>query len=125
MASLALALLTAARALAPAPSGRGTHVALGLPPCGFLRWFGLPCPTCGLTTSFAELARFELARSLRAHPLGFPLFALTVLAVPIALRTALRGQPLALVRAGAPRWAALLVLTLLATWLARLVALAS
>ncbi len=126
VASAAAAVLGIARLLAPAPGGLGTHVALGLPPCGFLRWSGLPCPTCGLTTSFAELAHLELARSLRAHPLGWPLFALTVLSVPLGVCGALHPERLtaALARVRPERWALMFALALLTTWIARLIALA-
>lgn len=38
-------------------------------PCPFKFFFGLPCPTCGTTRSFAALASFDLARCLRFNPL--------------------------------------------------------
>lgn len=75
--------LLAARCLSPSASGVGTHVQLGLPPCGFLRLFQLPCPACGLTTSFAHLVRGDLGSSLQVHPLGLPL---ALLLVAVALR---------------------------------------
>jgi hypothetical protein len=122
LALLAAAVLLTARLLAPRAEGVGTHLALGLPPCGFLLWFELPCPTCGLTTAFAHLARFELLRSLRAQPLGLPLFAATLLTVPLALRAALSGASAASLveRFQLDRWALGLVAALLLTWLARL-----
>ena len=103
----------------------GSHVALGLPPCGFLLWFELPCPTCGLTTAFAHLARLQLTASLRAHPLGVPLFAAAVGAVPLGLRGALRGDRLSdfVERYQLDRVALGLVIALLATWGARVAAL--
>lgn len=126
---LALALsgtsvLILARALEPDPRGFGTHLALGLPPCGFLAWLGVACPTCGLTTAFAQLARFELMASLRAHPLGVPLFGLTFAGSLFALRGALRAEPLgaALARLRGERWLLVLALALLVSWVARLVA---
>lgn len=121
----ALAVLIASRLIAPSPSGVGSHVALGLPPCGFLLWFELPCPTCGLTTAFAHLARFQLAASLHAHPLGLPLFVATVAAVPLGLRGALRGDALSVFvdRFQLDRWALGFVIALLATWSARVAAL--
>jgi len=122
LALLALSLLVTSRILTPHPRGLGTHVALGLPPCGFLLAFGLPCPTCGLTTAFAQLARFELLASVRTHPLGLPLFALTLVSLPLALRNLMRAESpaSALVRMRAERWALLLGVALLVTWCTRL-----
>jgi len=51
-----LAMLAVAVWLAPKPAGYGTHRELGLPPCGFLAQTGYPCPSCGMTTSFADMA---------------------------------------------------------------------
>jgi hypothetical protein len=122
---LALAVLVCARLLTPSATGVGTHVALGLPPCGFLAWFGLPCPACGLTTSFAHVARLELAAALHAHPLGLPLFVVAAALVPAGLRWSARGEaPLEVIdRLRADRWALVLVAALLGSWLARLFAL--
>jgi hypothetical protein len=119
----ATAVLVVARLLAPLPGGVGTHRALGLPPCGFLVWSGLPCPSCGLTTAFAHLAHFELAPALRAHPLGLPLFVLTTVLVPLAVRAVARGDALlpAIERFAADRIALGLTLALLFSWLARLI----
>ena len=49
---LALAPLVIAAALSPSNAGHGTHRQLGLPACGWQTNMGLPCPTCGMTTSF-------------------------------------------------------------------------
>jgi hypothetical protein len=43
-----IALLATARWLTPDARGLGTHEQLGLPPCGFYLWYGLPCPSCGM-----------------------------------------------------------------------------
>src|SRR5262245_22992061 len=44
-----------------------THRQLGLPPCTFMEVTGVPCPSCGMTTSFALLIRGDVANSLRAN----------------------------------------------------------
>jgi hypothetical protein len=52
-----------------------THTQLGLPQCNMVTLTGYPCPTCGMTTSFALLVRGDVRGSLRANWVG------TVLAV--------------------------------------------
>ncbi|MBX7106100.1 MAG: DUF2752 domain-containing protein [Gemmataceae bacterium] len=53
-----------------APLTMATHTQLGMPECNFVRMFGRPCPTCGMTTSFALLVRGDLAASFRANAAG-------------------------------------------------------
>lgn len=122
-----IAVLACARSLSPAARGVGTHVALGLPPCGFLESLGLPCPACGLTTSFAHLACAQLVPALQANPIGLPLFALTLALPPLALVSIWRGTSFfqLLDRTRADRWALLLVLALLLSWASRLLALSA
>ena len=67
---ISLSLLTTAALLKPDPSGMGTHTALGLPPCSMPRVFGIPCPTCGMTTSWSWFARGNLVASLWVQPMG-------------------------------------------------------
>jgi Protein of unknown function (DUF2752) len=74
-----MALLVTAALLKPDPSGMGTHLALGLAPCGFLQATGLPCPTCGMTTSWAWFARGNLAASVWVQPMGTLLALLTAM----------------------------------------------
>lgn len=74
------------------PRAMGTHTQLGLPECNFLRLTGVPCPSCGMTTSFALLMHGDVAASLRANPVG-TLLALTLLAaIPWSLVGAVRGR---------------------------------
>ena len=49
--------LGAAVRLQPAREGLGTHQQLGLPPCTFRVLFDRPCPSCGMSTSWAHLVR--------------------------------------------------------------------
>jgi hypothetical protein len=86
-------VLGVARQLEPDPRGFGTHTQLGLAPCAFALVTGHPCPTCGMTTSFAWFARGRFDRSWRANPAG-SLLALTCVAlVPWLLAGAARGRP--------------------------------
>jgi hypothetical protein len=47
-----------------------THLQLGLPPCAFRFITGVPCPSCGMTTSFALLIRGDVRNSLQANAVG-------------------------------------------------------
>lgn len=48
----------------------GTHEQLGLSPCPVMERFGVPCPSCGLTTSFTLMARGRILQSFDAHYCG-------------------------------------------------------
>ena len=80
--------------LSPAASGVGTHTQLGLPPCGFLAWTGLPCPGCGLTTCFAHMVRGELGGALQANVFGVGFFLVTALGVPFSVWALATRRPL-------------------------------
>jgi hypothetical protein len=71
-----------------------THRQLGLPPCSFYSATGLPCPSCGMTTSFSLLMHGDVLNSLRANAVGTLLALTGLLAVPWALVSVWRGRPL-------------------------------
>ncbi len=71
-----------AATLQPDPRGYGTHRQLGLPPCTLRLLFGIPCPTCGMTTSFASLMRAEFSQAFRANPAGLLLGLACAVLVP-------------------------------------------
>jgi hypothetical protein len=75
-----------------APLGMGTHKQLGLPECNFLRLTGLPCPSCGMTTSFALLMHGDVPASLRANPVGTLLAVYLLAMIPWNLAGAMRGR---------------------------------
>lgn len=66
----AASLLSVAWWLSPSPNGFGTHLALGLPPCTWPARFGVPCPSCGMTTAFALAAKGRLFASFATQPMG-------------------------------------------------------
>ena len=68
-------VLGLAWSVSPSPAGYGTHEQLHLPPCSLLVRTGYPCPTCGLTTSMAAMARGRVLAAVRAQPFGPALFA--------------------------------------------------
>ncbi len=85
-------MLLAAAMLAPDPAGYGTHEQWRLPPCSFLIETGLPCPTCGLTTSMSAMAHGDVSAAAKAQPFGVVLFpAVAVLAVFASIE-AVRGR---------------------------------
>jgi hypothetical protein len=118
-ASLGVLLLAAL--LSPDPRGVGTHERLGLPPCRYLMAEGRPCPSCGLTTAFANLVRLRLRAAWAANPAGLPLF-LAVLALPPWLLHAWwsRSDPFRFLNHRLGRYLpALLVGLVLLSWLVR------
>jgi hypothetical protein len=74
-----------------------THRQLGLPPCTFKVLTRLPCPSCGMTTSFALLVRGDVWNSLRANAVGTLLAGLCLGMIPWFLASALLGRPLFIV----------------------------
>ncbi len=87
-------LLSVAWALAPAARGFGTHQALGLPPCSWPARFGVPCPSCGMTTSFALAAKGRLLGSFLAQPMGCLLAIATGMALVACAWTIVTGRTL-------------------------------
>jgi hypothetical protein len=84
--------LGAAAWLTPAEAGHGTHEQVGLPACVWPVVFGVPCPTCGMTTAFARAADGDLLGSLRAQPFGFLLALGTAGAFWVALYGSVGGS---------------------------------
>jgi hypothetical protein len=70
VAGSCLAVLITAVRLTPSPTGIGTHTALGLQRCDFERRLGIPCPSCGMTTSFAWFVRANFPASFYVQPMG-------------------------------------------------------
>ncbi len=69
-----------------------THTQLGLQPCTFNTLAGFPCPSCGMTTSFALFVRGDLANSLRANFAGTLLAGIGTVYVVWGLATAWLGR---------------------------------
>lgn len=90
-----LGLLLLAWSLRPDPTGTGTHEQLGMAPCGFKLATGLPCITCGMTTSFAHAAEGNLLTSFTTQPGGLLLAILTAMACWVGLWAMISGMSLA------------------------------
>jgi hypothetical protein len=88
-----VAPLVVAAQLTPSPTGVGTHSEMGFASCQFLDRTGLPCPTCGMTTSFAWFARGNLLASAYVQPMGFVGALLAAAGFWIGLYIAVTGRP--------------------------------
>lgn len=104
--------------LQPAGAGLGTHEQMGFAPCGFYKQTGLPCPTCGMTTSFALLVRGRVWEAFAVQPAGAVLALLTVAGALILPITAWCGRSLHLLlgRLYPPLWLTLLGLLIGLAW---------
>jgi Protein of unknown function (DUF2752) len=87
-------VLVIAAWLTPNRQGYGTHTAMGMQACQWFAKTGIPCPACGMTTSFACFVRGQLIHSLYVQPMGFVLAALTCGTVWGALYVACTGRPI-------------------------------
>jgi hypothetical protein len=76
------------------PRTMSTHTQLGLPPCNFATLTGKPCPSCGMTTSFALLVRGDVGASLRANWVGSTICVLWAVTLVWAAAGGVRGKPL-------------------------------
>ena len=76
-------ILYLARSLTPDPSGIGTHQQLGLTECGIITLFDIPCPMCGMTTTFTHLAHFQVWEGFVNQPYGTFLFLLNLYTIYI------------------------------------------
>lgn len=87
-----LTVLLIAAWLRPAAEGHATHTQLGLPACGWATAMGRPCPTCGMTTSFAWAAHGGYVESVRAQPFAALLVVGAAAGFWAALHVALTGS---------------------------------
>ena len=69
-----MAVVLIALSLEPDPTGMGTHHQLGLSPCTFWLWCSLPCPMCGMTTTFSHMAHLQIGEAFLTQPFGVVLF---------------------------------------------------
>ena len=93
LSCLASLVLITARVLQPSANGVGTHQQLGLPPCFFLKLTGIPCPGCGLTTSFAHTVRFHFYEAFITQPFGLVACLITAALIPLCCLLMYRRVP--------------------------------
>ena len=74
------------------PRTMETHRQLGLPACTFKEITGLPCPSCGMTTSFSLLIHGDVWNSLQANFAGTALASLGLFYLPWSIISAWKGR---------------------------------
>ena len=74
------------------PLRMASHTSLGMPACRFKELTDLPCPSCGMTTSFAHRVRGDVLNSLRANWVGTGLAVFCAFLIPWSLASAVRGR---------------------------------
>ena len=78
--------------LEPDPRGFGTHQRLGLPPCSFMDLFAIPCPSCGMTTSFANFMRGRFVQAAHANVAGLLLAVVCAVQIPWCWKSVYSGR---------------------------------
>jgi hypothetical protein len=114
------AVLAAAAAIHPDAQGYDTHRQLGLPACSFLQNTGMPCPTCGLTTAFAHMARGQVPSALRAQVFGTALFVLMAMGALAGAAQAITGRTILVCPNRPVTWAYCLLWGALIGWALKL-----
>lgn len=91
-----VAVFIVALCLDPYQDGRvwlqETHRQLGMRQCTFLEVFGLPCPSCGMTSSFTLLMHGDLWNSVQANFVGTMLAMFGLVFIPWSLASAWQGR---------------------------------
>ena len=87
-----IAALMLAAWLKPDVRGVGTHEQLGLPACSLVRFAGIPCPTCGMTTAFAYTIRGHWIAGLLAQPFAFVLALGIFLCIPLSAQALISAK---------------------------------
>jgi hypothetical protein len=85
-------ILAVAWWLQPDPRGFGTHQQLGLPPCTFQFLWGIPCPSCGMTTSFSSVIHGNFPQAFHANRAGFLLACSLILFIPWSIVSLTYGR---------------------------------
>lgn len=68
------------------------HRQLGLPPCSFKEMTGAPCPSCGMTTSFAFMVRGDVWHAAQANFVGALLAAFCMVLIPWGVASVVVGR---------------------------------
>ena len=89
-----IGFLALATLVSPAAEGFGTHEQLGLRPCSSMKYLGIPCPGCGVTTSVALTLEGRLEQAFLTQPFGLVVVLAGALWIPWAAVGHLCGRDL-------------------------------
>lgn len=64
-------VIVVALVVRPSGAGFGSHTQLGIAKCSWPTTWGIPCPTCGMTTAFAHTMRGQWGAAIRVQPMGW------------------------------------------------------
>lgn len=78
----------------PDPRGFDTHVQLGMAPCGWPLTYGIPCPTCGVTTAACHVMHGQLLQAVVVQPFGAALTIAGLFAAVVSSYCLLRQRSL-------------------------------
>ena len=88
---LCLSVITCSVLLKPSVDGFRTHESLGLPSCLTSKLLGIDrCPSCGLTTSFALVAKGRIHKAILVHPWGVPFYCLVIIFLVTSLTSLIK-----------------------------------
>lgn len=76
----------------PDSRGHGTHEQLGMAPCSWPRLHGMPCATCGVTTSASLLLHGRPVDAFLTQPFGMLLTLAGILFIVLAISHLVRGE---------------------------------
>jgi len=98
--------------------GISTHTQLGLPACQFEQRTGLPCPSCGYTTSVTYFAHGNVVASLYVQPMGVVIALFAAATVWVGGYIAFTGKPVhrLLLQVPGKAWLISLLSLVIAAW---------
>ncbi|WP_298866454.1 DUF2752 domain-containing protein [uncultured Gimesia sp.] len=76
----------------PDPRGFGTHQRFGFAPCVIRDQLSIPCPSCGMTTSFSHFVRGQIRQSAQANTAGLVLALVCAVMIPWSWISVYRKQ---------------------------------
>jgi len=76
----------------PDPRGFGTHQRFGFAPCVIRNQLSIPCPSCGMTTSFSHFVRGQIRQSAQANTAGLVLAIVCLVMIPWSWISVYRKQ---------------------------------